>query len=97
MRVRVTRFQFPAADVDKAVEQLNGALDRLSKKGLERVDILVDPKTGSAITVAVWESEEALNASEDEADELRSELALELTGWVQGVERYDVVRSETYS
>jgi heme-degrading monooxygenase HmoA len=96
MRVRVTRFQFPAADVEKAVKQLNGALDRLSKKGLERVDILLDPKTGAAVTVAVWASEEAMKASEEEAEELRSELALELTGWIQGVERYDVIRSETY-
>jgi hypothetical protein len=96
VRVRVTRFQFPAADAERAVEQLNVALDRLSKKGLERVDILVNSKTGAAITVALWESEEALTASEAEAEEIRSELALELTGWIQGVERYELVRSETF-
>jgi hypothetical protein len=96
MRVRVTKFQFPATDVEKAVEQLNGALDGLSKEGLERVDILVNPRTGGAITVAVWKTEDALKASEEEAEQIRSELALELTGWIQEVERYDVVRSERY-
>lgn len=96
MRVRVTRFQFPAADVERAIEQLNGALDRLSKNGLQRVDILVNPKTGAAITVAVWESEDAMKASEEEAEEIRSELALELTGWIQAVEQYEVIRSEAY-
>jgi hypothetical protein len=96
MRVRVTRFQFPAADVEKAVQQLNGALDGLSKQGLERVDILVNPKTGGAVTVAVWETEDAMRASEEEAEQIRSELALELTGWIQDVEQYDVVRSERY-
>ena len=96
MRVRVTRFQFPAADVEKAVEQLNGALDRLSKEGLERIDILVNPKTGAAVTVGIWETEDAMKASEEEAEQIRSELALELIGWIQEVEQYDLVRSERY-
>jgi hypothetical protein len=96
VRVRVTRFQFPAADVQKAVEQLNGALDRLSKEGLERIDILVNPKTGAAVTVGVWETEDAMKASEEEAEQIRSEVALELTGWIQEVEQYDLVRSERY-
>jgi hypothetical protein len=44
------------------------------------------------MTITLWESEDAMRASEDEADRLRQDIALELIGWVQSVDEYELVR-----
>jgi hypothetical protein len=35
-----------------------------------------------------------MKASEDTADHLRSEVALELLGWVERVDEYELIRTE---
>lgn len=96
MWARVTRYQFPAAAVDRVIDQFNAAAEAISaESGLKRVDVLVSRKSGAGISISVWESVEAMKASEDAADRLRQEIALELIGWVQSVEEYELVRSDT--
>ncbi len=93
MWARVSRYQFPAAEIDRVVEALNAAMASFSAQpGLERADVLVSRKSGAGITITVWESVEAMKASEEEANRLREDVALELIGWVQSVEEYEVVR-----
>jgi heme-degrading monooxygenase HmoA len=97
MWVRVSRYQFPAVEIEKVIAAFNEAMETFSKEpGLRRADVLVNRKSGAGITITMWESEAALEASEEEADRLRSEIALELIGWVQSVEQYELVRSDTY-
>ena len=96
MWARVTTFQFPPDEVDHAVERFNAAVDAFaSQPGLERVDVFVNHRTGAGITITLWTSQDAMKASEDEADRLRGEIAVELVGWIQAVEEYELVRSET--
>jgi heme-degrading monooxygenase HmoA len=96
MWARVTTYQFPPDEVDHAVVQFNLAMDSFaSQPGLERADVLVNRKNGAGITITVWNSREAMKASEDEADRLRSEIALEFAGWIQAVEEYELARSGT--
>jgi hypothetical protein len=84
--------------VDEVVKQFERGLQVIAQRpGLERVDIFVNRKSGAGMTVALWETEDALRGSEEAADDLRSEIALELFGWIQTVEEYEVVRSETYT
>ena len=37
-----------------------------------------------------------MKASADAADRIRDEIALELTGWIQNVEEYEVRRSDAF-
>jgi heme-degrading monooxygenase HmoA len=97
MWARVSRYQFPAAEVENVIEQFGAGADAISSQpGLKRVDVFVSRKSGAGMTISVWDSAEAMKASEDEADRLRQEIALELIGWVQSVEEYELVRSDAY-
>lgn len=97
MWARVTRYQFPVAEVEKVIDQFNAAADAISaESGLRRVDVLVSRKSGAGISISVWESVEAMQASEDAADRLRQDLALELIGWIQSVEEYELVKSDVF-
>jgi heme-degrading monooxygenase HmoA len=95
MWARVSRYQFPAAEVERVIEQFDAGVDAISSQpGLKRVDVLVSRKSGAGITISVWENAEAMKASEDEADRLRQEIAVELIGWIQSVDEYELVRTE---
>jgi heme-degrading monooxygenase HmoA len=91
---RVTTFVFPADDVNKAVAHLDRAVDAfLRQPGLAHIDVFLDRRSGAALTVSLWESEEAMKATEDEADRLRNEIAPEVLGWIESVSEYELVRS----
>jgi len=95
MWARVTTFVFPADDVDKAVEQLNHAVDAfLLQPGLSRIDVLVNPRSAAAVTISLWESEEAMKATDDDAEHLRSHIVLEVLGWIDLVSEYELMRTE---
>jgi hypothetical protein len=97
MWARVSRYQFPAAEVERVIEQLGAGVDAFSAQpGLKRVDVFVSRKSGAGMTISVWENVESMKASEDQAERLRQDVALELIGWVQSVDEYELVRSETY-
>jgi heme-degrading monooxygenase HmoA len=97
MWARVSRYQFPATRAGEIVEHFNRAVDAFSEQpGLRRADVLVNRKSGAGITITVWESEESMRASEDDADRWRSGIALELAGWVQAIEEYELARSEPF-
>jgi heme-degrading monooxygenase HmoA len=84
----------PLEDPEKAVAQLNGAVDAFAgQPGLERVDVLLNRRSGAAMTITVWESEEAMRRSDDDADRLRGHLTLEALGWIDRVSEYELVRS----
>jgi heme-degrading monooxygenase HmoA len=94
MWARVSRYQFPAAEIERVVDALNAAMASFANQpGLARADVLVSRKSGAGITITVWDTAEAMKASEEEADRLREDVALELIGWVQSVEEYEVVRT----
>ena len=62
--------------------------------GFEGVYYLVDRESGKALSITLWESEEALRASEEEANQLRSESADSASATIESVERYEVGISE---
>ena len=93
MWARVTTYQVPVAEVEQLIEQFNAGADTISAQpGLQRVEVLVSRKSGAGMTITVWENEDAMRASEDEADRLRQDIALELIGWIQRVDEYELVR-----
>ena len=71
-------------------------------EGFEGVYLLVERQSGKVLTITLWESEEAMRASEEESNQLRSEHrgqwdqipTAEAGGQeVAGVERYEVAVS----
>jgi heme-degrading monooxygenase HmoA len=96
MYARVTTFEGMMADhVDEAVrvarEQFIPAAQQSG--GFEGMYILADRESGKALSVALWSSREALQASEEEANRSREEAAHDAGGRIANVERYEVVLS----
>jgi hypothetical protein len=60
---------------------------------LRGVYFLVDRQSGKALSITLWESEESMRASEEEANQLRSETAQAGSQAVMGVERYEIAIS----
>lgn len=97
MYARVTRVRgdSPAMEAGLAhfkdtlmqqLEQLPGFRDAL---------LMIDREHGDALAMTLWDSEEAMRASEQRADALRSETASQMAAAVSSVERFEVVARAT--
>lgn len=93
MFARINRFQgTPDDDFDEATrrvqEKLVPQLEAIP--GFLGLQSLVNRSTGETLAITYWENEEAMRASEAEADRMRAE-GKELTGSeIRNVERYEV-------
>ena len=65
--------------------------------GFKGLIALVTAKTGKTIGITLWESEEAMRTSEEEANRLRSESAEAGGETIAGVERHEVALFEVSS
>jgi heme-degrading monooxygenase HmoA len=93
---RVSTFEGPPERVDElvhtAVEKVLPQLKRFS--GFNGILTLADRQSGKVLTVLLWESEEAMRASEEASYWFRRYSAEVASETVIGVERYEVVFSE---
>jgi len=64
-------------------------------KGFHGILVLADRQSGKVELVTLWESEEAMHQSEEDADQLRGASARAAGGEVEDVERYEVVLLHT--
>ena len=92
---RVSTYRGDPEQID---EGLNYARENILPRvqqvdGFEGVYYLVNRESGNALTITLWESEEAMRASEEEANRLRSESADAASATVENVERYEVAIS----
>jgi heme-degrading monooxygenase HmoA len=70
MHARVSTYQGgDAAGIVEGFKSVTGELEQMD--GFSHALFLVDPATGDAMSITVWESEDALEASSAQADELR--------------------------
>lgn len=91
MFARLSTYQSPAEQItDAAVEKIRAqVLPSLQEMdGFRGVLLLMDRESGKQISVTLWESEDALRASEEKANSLRKEAAKTTSGDVAGVEKY---------
>ncbi len=96
MFARITKFEGSAGRLDElryaVVERTLPAVRRL--EGFAGTLVLADRQNGNVQVVVLWDSEEAMSASEDSAYWFRTYSA-EATGErITGVERYEVIFSE---
>jgi heme-degrading monooxygenase HmoA len=93
---RITRFEGSPGQVDElrsaVVERALPAVRRLD--GFAGAVILADHQSGKVQVIILWESEQAMDASEDSAYWFRIFSAEAASEAVRGVERYEVVFSD---
>ena len=92
MFARVSSYTGASDEIDEAIRQVReNMLPKLKQLGgYKGAYLLVDRQNGKSLAVTLWESEEAMSASEEAADSLRSDVADALGTQMVGVERYEV-------
>jgi heme-degrading monooxygenase HmoA len=93
---RITTYEGRSERLDEfrqaMIEHVMPALRRLP--GFQGIFFLADRQSGKLLAVALWETEESMNASEDSAYWFRAYGAETSNERLTGVERYQVILSE---
>ena len=92
MFARVSTYE---GSPDRMQEGISHARERIlpavrNIAGFSGALFLADRETGKALSITLWESEQAMRDSEEEASRLRSESAEAGGETIAGVERYEV-------
>jgi heme-degrading monooxygenase HmoA len=77
MHARMTRYQGAAPEtIDENLQQKKHVLptEPGQTEGMRGVVFLTDRESGSIVVISLWEDEEAMRASEDEATRVREEV-----------------------
>jgi heme-degrading monooxygenase HmoA len=90
MHARVSIFEGPPDQIDGSLRQVREQVLPRAKEmdGFKGMIILADRQSGNSRSITFWESEEAMRASEEEANRLREESAEASGEQIAGVERY---------
>ena len=100
MWVRMSTLQGSPNQSDEEVEQLltimreNVIPTARQQDGYKGIVTLGDRKSGKGVSFTFWESEEAMRASEETANQLRQQAAEETGEEIAGVERFEVFINE---
>ena len=99
MHARMSILEGPSDQVDEGMRYVREqVLPQLQQQdGFEGFIVFSDRQGGKIIGVSLWESEQAMQASEDVGDRTRSESAEAGGAAVAGVERYEVELFEVSS
>ena len=82
---------YAAGDADKLLEGFRSVTDALEEiDGFSRAYFLVDRTTGKAMSITMWETEEALTQSVAKADELRRRGSETGGASIESVEHYEI-------
>jgi heme-degrading monooxygenase HmoA len=91
MFARATTLQGSADNVETGVQQYREALSRFRQiPGNQGALLLIDRRAGKGIGVTLWESEQAMTDSREQADQLRQQAAEQAGGRIESVEEYEV-------
>jgi heme-degrading monooxygenase HmoA len=94
MLARLTRWEFePSAEqVDKIIQRNRDEVMPAASAlpGFQGFYSLVDPERGRAVTLTLWDSEEAVRRSDEAANRLRAQTSQSTGINMVGAERYQV-------
>jgi heme-degrading monooxygenase HmoA len=93
MHARMSIFEGPPEKIDESLRQAREVVlpqAREGDPGFKGIIALTDRKSGKMVGITFWESEEAMRATEEGANQLREESAEGGGGKIAGVERYEV-------
>ncbi len=96
---RVSTFRGDPGHIDQAINYIRDMLlpSVRPDEGLEGFYHLLERQSGKAISITLWESEEAMRATEEEANQLRAGIAEAANATIEHVETYEVALSPTQS
>jgi len=88
---RVSRYQIPVEKVEAAISQASPTAPQVRGiPGNTGGYLLIDRKTGAALSVTLWESEHALEASVEQANQIRARTTERVNGTISSVESFVV-------
>ena len=92
MHARVTKFTVEPSRIDDANEYYRSSVLAQARElsGFKGGVALVDRDGGNIFSFTLWENEEAMRASEEAGNRLRSQAAADLEFPTPVVERYEV-------
>jgi heme-degrading monooxygenase HmoA len=89
MHARVSTYQ--ASDSEGLVEGFKSVTDALERvDGFSHAYFMVDRDSGKAMSITIWENEDALNASVSKADELRKQGTTPSGTAIESVQHYEI-------
>ena len=93
MFARVTTFQGSPDRIDEAARRLQEQAVPFARQlsGFKNACWLADRQTGQVLVVTLWESAEAMRASEAQIEPRRKEIAAALGATIQGTAEYEVI------
>jgi heme-degrading monooxygenase HmoA len=95
MFARVSIYEVATERVDAATESFEQVIGKIREMtGLAAAYLLVNAETGRTLTMTLWDSRAAMEASRVTASRIRSEAARGLDGDVLSTEEYEVVARE---
>ncbi len=92
MHARVSSYQSPPEQVtDAAVDHVKANLlpRVLEMDGNRGAIFLMDRETGKTMTITLWDSEEAMRASEEKANQVRGDAAQTTSASIGSIERFE--------
>ena len=91
MHARVSVFQVTPDELDAFVEYGRGTIaGMMEMEGFRGNLVLVDREAGKITSITLWESEEAIEASDERANAMRSSGASAIYAGVVSVDRCEV-------
>ncbi len=93
MFARVSTMQGSPDQVDELARRFQEQAVPFARQlsGFKGVYWLANHQTGTVLVVALWESEEAMRASEAEIEPRRQETVKAMGATIQGTEEYEVI------
>jgi heme-degrading monooxygenase HmoA len=88
MFARVSRYSGDADGLAAGFESVSGRLEQL--EGFTQAFFLTDRDNARAMSITLWESEAALQASAEAAQRLRADASEPADASIEAVETYDV-------
>lgn len=95
MFARMSTLRGSADEIDEGIRHFReNVLPRARQlDGYEGAYLLVDRQSGESVSVTLWDSEEAMRASEEAADRIRGDAAQATGAEIASVKRYEVAIS----
>jgi heme-degrading monooxygenase HmoA len=96
---RVSLFEGPSDKIDEGTRYAQEEILPQARQlqGFKGFVSLVDRQNGRTKLITLWESQEALRSSEEQANQLRQRAAEGASSRIAGVERYEVAVAEGIS
>ncbi|MGH2788236.1 MAG: hypothetical protein ACRDJV_10040 [Actinomycetota bacterium] len=94
MYARVAVYEIPGHRMGEAVAAFGDAIDQIRELSPQEVYLLVSRDDDRALTMSVWDTPEAMEASRVKASGLRSDAVGVVGGSVQSVVEYEVAIHE---